>query len=96
MANFRAQYSRYDLLGAEQFGTSVRGFKDGGVSGESGFSISNDITAPLENCFSFIEDKNVKKALSYFSIGVFYDLGMIRPTTYGSAQTMSPWLSTAG
>ncbi|MCX5782115.1 MAG: ShlB/FhaC/HecB family hemolysin secretion/activation protein [Elusimicrobia bacterium] len=91
MANFRAQYSWYDLLGSEQFGTSVRGFKDGGVSGESGFSISNDITTPLENCFSFFDDKNVTKALKYFSIGVFYDVGMIRPNTYGSVQTMSSW-----
>jgi hemolysin activation/secretion protein len=91
MMNFRGQYSGDDLFGSEQFGPSVRGFKDGGVSGETGFSISDDIKIQCINILPFFDNKLLNEILKSCSIGTFYDVGIAYPATYGKNETMSSW-----
>lgn len=95
MMNFRSQYSQDTLYGSEQFGPSVRGFKDGGVSAERGFSISNDMKTQVINVLPFFENKLVNKILSNCFLGVFYDFGMIKhaisSTTYKEIDSLSGW-----
>jgi hemolysin activation/secretion protein len=94
MMNFKSQYSWNDLFGSEQFSPSVRGFKDGGLSGESGYGSSNDIKTPFINILPFFESKFVNNILASCSLGLFYDIGSITPQTYGRTEIMSGWGAT--
>jgi hemolysin activation/secretion protein len=91
MMNFRGQYSKDDLFGSEQFGPSVRGFKDGGVSAETGYSVSDDIKIQCINLLPFFENKLLNEILKSCSIGTFYDVGVTYPATYGKNEVMSSW-----
>ena len=81
-ATFDSQYSRDELFATEGFflggESSVRGFRNDGTMGDSGFSIRNDITLNLAQIF-----KSNNVWLRRFSPGVFADYGMIFPN--------SPW-----
>jgi hemolysin activation/secretion protein len=91
MMNFKSQYSWNDLFGSEQFGASIRGFKDGGVSGESGYSSTNDFKTQFLNLLPFFRNKLVNNILKNSYIGLFYDIGSITPQTYGRTEIMSGW-----
>ncbi|MDR0676404.1 MAG: hypothetical protein LBF97_05135 [Elusimicrobiota bacterium] len=79
----RGQYSYDDLFGSEQFSPSNRALKDGSISAETGYSISNDLKTSLINILPFFKNQLINKILNSMTIGVFYDIGFIYPKTYG-------------
>jgi hemolysin activation/secretion protein len=89
--SFSSKYSDYDLFGTEQFTPDIRGFKEGAISGETGFSIKNDIEFKLIKTMPFIKNKFITKMLAGISVGCFYDIGRISHKTYGRDETISGW-----
>ncbi len=89
--NLRFQYSEDDLFGSEQFSPSVRGFKDVSISGESGFSVGNDFKTQLTNILPGFNSEKINRILAGCLIGLFYDIGSVKPRTYGKSDLISGW-----
>jgi hemolysin activation/secretion protein len=72
-----AQASAKRLYGIDQFSVggiySVRGFKNGSISGDSGYNLRNEISIGLGQIFN-----SEKWNLQRFSITPFYDYGYVR------------------
>jgi len=70
------QIAKQHLYSIDQFSVggvySVRGFKNGTISGDSGFNIRNELTFGLSRFWS-----SSKLPLQYFSLTPFYDLGYV-------------------
>jgi len=76
-ASFDLQQSSKKLYGIDQFSVggiySVRGFKNGSISGDSGYNIRNEISVSLNQLF-----QSEKLPLHRFSLTPFYDYGYVR------------------
>lgn len=74
---FDSQLSQKKLYGNDQFAIgsiySIRGFKNGTISGDSGYSLRNDISFNLGHLFSVD-----KFQLNHFLLAPFYDYGYVR------------------
>ncbi|MDR2504168.1 MAG: ShlB/FhaC/HecB family hemolysin secretion/activation protein, partial [Deltaproteobacteria bacterium] len=77
-ASFDGQYSREALFSTEAFYIggeySVRGFKDEGEQGDSGFVVRNDLTLSLDRLMN--SEHALARALKP---GVFVDYGQVTP-----------------
>lgn len=75
--SFDLQQSNKKLYGIDQFSVggiySVRGFKNGSISGDSGYNIRNEITISLNQIF-----QSEKFLLHRFNLTPFYDYGYVR------------------
>lgn len=75
--SFDGQQSSKKLYGIDQFSVggiySVRGFKNGSISGDSGYNIRNEFSIGLNQIF-----KSEKLQLQRFSLTPFYDYGYVR------------------
>ena len=73
---FDSQFARQHLYGIDQFSVggiySVRGFKNGTISGDSGYNLRNEISFSLGQFFP-----NSKLPLQHFSLTPFYDYGYV-------------------
>lgn len=71
-----SQLAKQHLYSIDKFSIggvySVRGFKNGTISGDSGFSIRNELTFGVSRFWS-----DSKLPLQYFSLTPFYDLGYV-------------------
>ena len=81
---FNAQHSPDILFGSEQISlggqSSVRGYKEGSVSGDSGFSVRNDFNWVLANIFKRAGIFNI---LARTTLNVFADYGYARNRAFG-------------
>jgi len=83
---FDSQYSKNHLYSIDQFLSggfySVRGFRQGSISGDSGFNIRNEFSLNLGQLIlsQISEEKKSQKLtyLNYFSATPFYDYGHIQ------------------
>lgn len=75
--SFDLQQSNKKLYGIDQFSVggiySVRGFKNGSISGDSGYNIRNEVTISLNQIF-----QSEKFLLQRFNLTPFYDYGYVR------------------
>ena len=82
---FDGQFSRDELFSTEAFyiggDASVRGFKNDGTQGDSGFSVRSDLTFSLPRIFG-----SESRWLGAFAPGLFADLGRVFP----NAQSRGP------
>jgi hemolysin activation/secretion protein len=83
--SFDSQFSKQKLYSNDQFSVggiySVRGFKEGVISGDSGYNIKNEFSANLGKIFApFLSEKNSQclTKLNHFSVAPFYDYGHIQ------------------
>jgi hemolysin activation/secretion protein len=91
-ASFDGQYGFDDMFGSEQTmigGGSVRGFKEGSASGESGLIIRQDLKAFFTNIFGRPQNKYVDMLLGGLYAGVFADYGYVAPKTYGKNTSLA-------
>ncbi|MCX5781287.1 MAG: POTRA domain-containing protein [Elusimicrobia bacterium] len=88
--NLTGQYSWDDLFSSEQFTPNVRGYREGGICGESGASASNDIQTPLIGVLPF-KNKTARSIITKFSLNCFYDKGFVQHKTYGGKEHISGW-----
>lgn len=83
---FNAQTSDKALYGADQISAgglySVRGFKEGAISGDSGYNLRNEFTynfgQKLASIFSTSKESFFLQQLNKLSITPFYDYGYVR------------------
>ncbi len=83
--SFDSQFSKQKLYSNDQFSVggihSVRGFKEGVISGDSGYNVKNEFSANLGKIFApFLSEKNSQclTRLNHFSVAPFYDYGHIQ------------------
>ncbi len=83
-----SQIAKQHLFGIDQFSVggiySVRGFKNGTISGDSGYNIRNEITFGLGQFFPAS-----KLPLQYFSLTPFYDHGYVQNNAGGRSGRLS-------
>lgn len=93
---FDSQYSMDTLYGTNQFSIggeyTIRGFREGNISGDIGYYVRNEIQARVGDLFPFLLKKNAVaptssdspkhisfgEMVSRTSISVFYDYGYVR------------------
>ncbi len=83
-ASFDGQYGFDDMFGSEQMmvgSGSIRGFKEGGLSGERGFIIRQDLKAFFANIFGRSQNKHIDMLLGGLYAGVYLDYGYVTPKT---------------
>lgn len=83
--SFDSQFSKQKLYSNDQFSVggihSVRGFKEGVISGDSGYNIKNEFNANLGKIFApLLSEKNSQclTKLNLFSVTPFYDYGHVQ------------------
>lgn len=87
--SLRGQYSYDNLFGSEQFSPSIRSYKDGCSSSDSGYQITNELKMNLLEIFPFIKGKVINFFLQGVQIGFFYDDGKIFPKTVDEIEEYS-------
>jgi hemolysin activation/secretion protein len=90
--SFDGQYGFDDMFGSEQMmigSGSVRGFKEGGAGGESGFIVKQDLKVFLANVLGRSHNKYLDKILSGLYAGVFVDYGCAAPKTFGGGVNLA-------
>lgn len=87
------QYSADDLFSSEQMliggeGT-IRGFKEGSISGEKGFYTRNDLRLSVAEFLGSSNNPAVTKILTQTYLGAFIDYGYVKPQTFGGSGTLA-------
>lgn len=92
-AAVNGQYSKDNLFSSEQImaggeGT-VRGFRDGSVSGEKGYYVRNDLRISAHSIFGDSRNPWTTDLLQKTYLGAFADWGYIKPNAFGQSATLS-------
>lgn len=91
--NLNGQYSFDDLFASEQImaggESSVRGFKEYNIFGESGFYARQDIKTPFATFIGMTENDYLNTMLQNLFIGAFFDYGFTAPKTYGHSASLA-------
>ena len=85
----RGQYSYDNLFGSEQFSPSIRSYKDGCSSSDSGYQITNELKMNILDVLPFFKNKFVIFLMQGMQIGFFYDDGKIFPKTVDEIEEFS-------